>query len=389
MVAQRQTGSGGVTPRTLHRRKMRIGIIIGLMIMVAPVGAGRADAVEIVVPDARVSSARSRLTVVGRSVQDHVTVEINGNTAATVPVIDGWFHAPVYLPYGLNEIRVHEAPAVADSAGGPAAASEPASDVVEVLCGPRIPRNYEKIFVSHAFHGNSHDMACLECHAQPAAALDDDATWCFTCHGRVREKFRSHVPGDTRSCTNCHRMSQNLSQVSTGVFTDMNPCFMCHKDKIGEFAQDYIHGPVAGGTCTVCHDPHGSKFAKTLRSPVPVLCLFCHTSVTDEYAPVQHGPFVNGRCTACHDPHATANKWVLVKSSRSICLGCHGEDGRLTSHDHPYDVKPKGRIERSLVLSNDGELECLTCHRAHGSSARALLRSESENVCLGCHPEHG
>ncbi len=368
---------------------MKTVIVIAVLFGLVCMAAQGAHAVEIVVPDANVSTARSRITLVGRAASPAVTVEIKDQEDTTVPVTDGWFHVRVFLPYGLNEVSVHAAGGAADSAlvdadgdGAPSSAS------VQVLCSPRVTRNQQKIFLPYAFHEETSGESCLPCH-RPLEAGGDDSDWCLTCHAVVKEKFRRHVPDDRRSCTNCHLMGEGLSGITTGTYTDMNPCFLCHKDKIGEFSQDYIHGPVAGGTCTVCHDPHGSEFDKTLRSPEPVLCLFCHTAVTDENAPVQHQPFLLGRCVTCHDPHATANKWVLVKSSRSLCLSCHGKDGRLEHHNHPYDVKPRHRLERSLRLADNGELECLTCHRAHGSQSKALLRSESANVCLDCHPEHG
>ena len=40
-----------------------------------------------------------------------------------------------------------------------------------------------------------------------------------------------------------------------------------------------------------------------------------------------------------------------------------------------------------LKLSEDGKLECLTCHEPHAAGAGYLLRSNRANVCLGCHPD--
>ena len=168
---------------------------------------------------------------------------------------------------------------------------------------------------------------------------------------------------------------------------DANPCYGCHDDKIGEFAQDYVHGPVAGGACTICHDPHGSDFAHTLNQPAGMLCLSCHDMDPTLYE-VEHQPVVNGQCVDCHDPHATMNRWVLVRSSEDLCFPCHGNGGELAEHQHPYNVKPKLRLEVRLKLTPEGRLECLSCHEAHGGSKRAMLRSPTKDLCVGCHPRH-
>jgi predicted CXXCH cytochrome family protein len=196
------------------------------------------------------------------------------------------------------------------------------------------------------------------------------------------------VVGDEKLCTNCHRMTADLTRQQTGVYTDMNPCFLCHTDKIGEFAQDYIHGPVAGGTCTVCHNPHGSQFDNNLRSPVPVLCLFCHTSIYDSVDPVQHKPFADGHCVDCHDPHATGNRWVLTRESGELCISCHEEEVADGNHRHPVGKKPKTRLKRDMTLDDEGRMECLTCHQPHGGKAEFLLRTSGGHACLDCHPEY-
>jgi predicted CXXCH cytochrome family protein len=193
---------------------------------------------------------------------------------------------------------------------------------------------------------------------------------------------------DTRSCTGCHSIDRTLHATQpTG--TEDNPCLQCHTDKIGLLAKDFVHGPVAGGTCTICHDPHGSQFARTLVSPVPVLCEGCHTGVSGSTLAVQHLPFAQGWCVDCHDPHATNHKWGLLRDSRDLCLGCHFTDASQRTHRHPYGVKPHDRkkLASHLKLGSDGKLECLTCHTPHASETAFLLRTNGENKCLGCHPE--
>ena len=103
----------------------------------------------------------------------------------------------------------------------------------------------------------------------------------------------------------------------------------------------------------------------------------------------QHEPFAKGDCTACHDPHATNNRWSLVQSSQELCFDCHSKDGQLALHSHPYNVKPRQAHKyRELRLTEQGTLECLSCHDPHRSNTPHLLRTEHSMPCLGCHGDH-
>lgn len=353
-----------------------------LLILVSPVLAW--GNVEILLPPDQCSTARSNIHIVGRSGDPWVSLELNGKRLASVPTVDSVFHALVWLPYGLNTVIIQAQP---DSLAAPIPG---AGRTLEILCGPRIAKSFEKLYVRYGFHELEGRAGCLDCHGREGEgdAFVEDADWCYTCHSLIRDQFRSHVTDNQELCTNCHRLKSDLSWEKTGVYTDMNPCFLCHKDKIGEFAQDFIHGPVAGGTCTVCHNPHGSDFDKNLRSPVPVLCLFCHTSIEERVEGAQHEPFADGQCVDCHDPHATGNKWVLIKKSGQLCLECHEGDVADGAHRHPTDTIPSKPLAKNLVLDDTGHLECLTCHHPHYSKADFLLRTTTAHACLGCHPEY-
>ncbi len=345
---------------------------------------------EILAPDTQVSTELPRIHVVGRTTCPEVVIELNGEIVGTTTVRDSLFHFLVHLPYGLNEITVKNPAALLgqDTDLGKNDWGTP-SVTLDVMCGPRIPSKYQKVFTRYVFHGRDDHELCLDCHdGNENSGVGQDADWCLACHPVIKERFVSHSTNDMQVCTNCHRIEADLKAGEMTGFSEMNPCFLCHKDKIGEFAQDFIHGPVAGGTCTVCHNPHGSVFDKNLRTPVPVLCLYCHTDVEGSTSPVQHAPFKDGQCVRCHDPHATGNRWVLVSASSELCFECHDRSTEMAKHKHPFGVKPNLKMATSLPLTENGKLECLTCHFAHGSQAPNLLKSKGANLCLGCHPEH-
>lgn len=348
---------------------------------------------DILVPNKQVSSVLPRIHVVGYSDYPEVAISLNGKHLTKVETDGDIFHSLIHMPYGLNQISV----APVSPTGERGSVSDTFMSLVleeavelEVLCGPRIPRNYQKVYIPYVFHDTAQHPECLDCHSRTTSSADEDedAEWCYECHSLIQQQFNGHVVGDENLCTNCHRLDEDLTLKRTGVYTDMNPCFLCHKDKIGEFAKDFIHGPVAGGTCVVCHNPHGSEFEANLHSPVPVLCLFCHTSIDEQTDPVQHAPFSSGYCVECHDPHATGNRWVLNRSSGVLCIDCHEKVVTGSSHRHPVDAMPKTALKKELALNDEGRLECLTCHHPHSGSAQFLLRTSGGNACLGCHPEY-
>jgi len=344
-------------------------------------GTSHVSALEILAPGEHISTSRSRITIIGHATAPSLSIYLNDEFYGEVPVQDSVFHARVRIPWGLNKIRITGA---ADGARPDAT-----EDSIEVLCGPRFSRDQSRFFDEYRFHEQQRPQACRGCHGsdgeQQAAGKGE---WCYPCHNDVRQRLRDHIVDETRPCTGCHMIGKDL-RASMRASAESNPCLQCHTDKIGLLAKNFVHGPVAGGTCTICHDPHGSQFARTLVRPVPVLCEGCHGAVSGTTLPVQHHPFAQGWCVDCHDPHATNHKWGLLRESQSLCLGCHFTDASQKAHRHPYGVKPinKKKLAPHLALGSDGKLECLTCHAPHASATAFLLRTDNVNKCLGCHPE--
>lgn len=337
---------------------------------------------DVLVPPEHISTPVDHLYLVGRTSAPFVEISLNNELVQTVAAKDSIFHALLWFGYGLNEI-------ILTAAGGGCASTGLTADTLTVLSAPQVTDEYERLFTQYTFHNQTPWVECTGCHAWGEVSQDEitEAAQCFECHPVIRERFRTHIPDNDRACINCHRLKQDLTRASTGTYAAVNPCYECHKDKIGEFTRDYIHGPVAGGSCTICHDPHGSIYDNSLVSPVPVLCPSCHGMEESKDMDVQHRPFAIGRCDECHDPHSTNNKWVLVKQSQELCLNCHLSFGTLKSHDHPYNVTPKRHLESDLKLTANGQLECLSCHDSHASNTKHLLRTDKANTCQGCHPD--
>lgn len=105
-----------------------------------------------------------------------------------------------------------------------------------------------------------------------------------------------HIPYLEKECASCH------DQTSMGNLVMPQPrlCYQCHEN----FEQIYnvVHGPVGGGYCTECHQPHYTKEKYLLRLSGQELCFQCHvTGVT--FNTTIHEGIEDTNCTECHNPH--------------------------------------------------------------------------------------
>ncbi|HUU46160.1 MAG TPA: cytochrome c3 family protein [Acidobacteriota bacterium] len=360
---------------------MRTLITIALILGLAGAEAWGSASLEILAPPQYIATKANHIHLVGRTDAPIVEITLNGDAVPGITPHDSVFHALVWFGYGLNEI-------VVTSTWDDTTVTS-ICDTVEVLSGPQIDYQYEHVFTPYQFHDEQPRTECTNCHPSPVAdsARIPEAEACYRCHRLIKERFHTHIPNDERACIACHDIRGDLTLASTGSGEHQNPCYACHKNKIGQFAQDFIHGPVAGHGCVVCHDSHGSVYEKALHSPAAVLCPSCHDMHAQQTMAVHHEPFERGRCTDCHDPHATNHKWVLIKQSHELCLHCHQGTRALKEHIHPYDVKPRRKPPQQVVLTENGLLECSSCHMAHASNTEHLLRTEDSNTCGGCHPD--
>lgn len=83
-------------------------------------------------------------------------------------------------------------------------------------------------------------------------------------------------------------------------------CFRCHEIRMNK---KYIHGPLASGGCTACHDPHSSQYRYLLVSESDSFCFYCHDRQTVARVGAHRG--VQEQCTTCHDAHMSDKKYLL------------------------------------------------------------------------------
>jgi predicted CXXCH cytochrome family protein len=120
-----------------------------------------------------------------------------------------------------------------------------------------------------------------------------------------------HEP--VKDCTQCHgsRAQRGFSGKVQLVAEVPQLCYGCHK----EFSRldGWVHGPVATGTCLLCHEPHKTKTEALLCKPVPDLCYQCHDTQAVRAVKGHTEPSYT-HCIDCHEGHAGATRNLLRPS---------------------------------------------------------------------------
>jgi predicted CXXCH cytochrome family protein len=173
-------------------------------------------------------------------------------------------------------------------------------------------------------------------------------------------------------------------------------CVQCHADVA---AKKVVHAAVQMG-CRTCHDqldatsvPHKSmgKAPKGLAAESPALCVKCHDKKLFE-GKLVHGPVAAGMCTACHDPHASNNVGLLTKEPAALCLDCHAAVKKrphlivgFSGGGHPLgDVKKANEV--ADPLRSGKPYYCVACHEPHRSDRPRLSRfDKGMQSCQACH----
>jgi predicted CXXCH cytochrome family protein len=192
----------------------------------------------------------------------------------------------------------------------------------------------------------------------------------------------THGPFAAKECGRCHDLSRSSGfRESTGGTPALGSgadlaeagrlrlpvvelCTHCHASysiDAPENAEMWLHGPVAGGWCVLCHQPHSSLYPNLLaQSPTARLCSACHLRETlidtVEHLPVEPGsgypPLpetdtgsrvqsdehdfetvqVVEDCTSCHDPHRGRDR-LLLRTPR---------ESKQNAEDEAHRSEPRG-----------------------------------------------
>lgn len=334
------------------------------------------DEPELVFPANQSYLSESRVRVIGLAPEglDQVVIEVQGGKVVggyQVATDKGAFTFIFKPAKGQNIIRVL-------NRSGSGAAST--LDLYYGKEGAEVPAGYAR----YRLHGRE-DLAanCEDCHlfsrrGAPAYNRLKPETGCSTtkCHPDFASKKYLHGPIGVGSCTGCHNPHGSVQQMFLAR-PGKALCFSCHSDEGEMFDGRTVHQPVADDDCLSCHDPHQSDVKFQLTSPSQeALCSECHGDERSQHKYL-HGPVGTGNCVACHNPHASEHASLLHEEEKELCFLCHQD--RQDEFSRPYVHAP---VEEG----------CGVCHEPHGSETRHQLKSTLDvraygqtAPCLSCH----
>ncbi len=214
-----------------------------------------------------------------------------------------------------------------------------------------------------------------------------DCTSCHNPHGSDRRGIlydRVHAPVARGMCAQCHEAPGSPNQLKTRQ-AGLGLCRGCHNQKMNEIMdKSRVHTPVLEGAgCLSCHAPHASKAKGLLKGSTSAVCGSCHSDTLKRQRTslVKHQPVADGDCSSCHDPHS-ANGPLLLTNPKVVemCGQCHDW---LQHSSHPMGEKVKDPRNRNLTL------QCLSCHRGHGTEYKKMLLYASQTeLCTKCHEQY-
>jgi predicted CXXCH cytochrome family protein len=136
----------------------------------------------------------------------------------------------------------------------------------------------------------------------------------------------------------------------------------------------FLHGPVAAGECSVCHDSHGSDYKNLLTIDPNELCFSCHEVTKNELEKFEfvHEP-MEGQCDGCHDVHGANDAMMLIDKMPKLCYSCHEDIKKMVE---------TAKYKHSVVTEEDG---CMHCHTPHASTVKYGLKAAPIELCMTCH----
>ena len=224
---------------------------------------------------------------------------------------------------------------------------------------------------------------------------------CLGCHDDIKNSLKGsryiHPPIQVSSCVACHEAhSSDLPYLAKNKMPDL--CFECHKTLQDQLSKvKNLHKPLTQTRgCGSCHSPHAANVKKLLSEEEKELCLSCHGD--KKLAPLKnireelkgkkylHGPIALGRCTGCHDPHGS-NYFRLLKGTYpatfyvpytpgiyDFCLRCHEKNLLRFPDTTVYTRFRNGNrnLHYVHVANSRKGRTCRVCHEPHASDGPKL-----------------
>jgi predicted CXXCH cytochrome family protein len=211
---------------------------------------------------------------------------------------------------------------------------------------------------------------CLACHAGREAHNNfrrgdhwRNNVGCTDCHTAHGPEYTAQVPGSITYIGDAAVQRPSVADRAMLKASEPQLCIGCHTETKAQFAKPFHHKVLEGTmTCSDCHNPHGgfeSKQAKLVLGS-DAACIKCHTNKQGPFV-YEHAPLKVEGCSACHTPHGSSNPKLLKRNSvRQMCLECHSSITDQFAPDTPsFHNQATVRFQ-----------SCTICHVAiHGSNA--------------------
>lgn len=208
--------------------------------------------------------------------------------------------------------------------------------------------------------------AALYFAAPPLAA----ETGCITkeCHAAIGQGTFLHGPIAGGMCPICHSVGAAPSKATPAghpvVRTESGRavCMECHEEVRALLQQPHVHTPVADGNCVDCHTPHHSENPLFLRYPpteekgkrrISGSCHACHKPGSPDWYDEFHAGEAILDCTVCHNAHAAGEKFQLTGYVRNIFLQATLAEG--LEHQRQGDLKGAITAYRKVLVLNPGD----------------------------------
>jgi predicted CXXCH cytochrome family protein len=213
---------------------------------------------------------------------------------------------------------------------------------------------------------------CLACHAGKEAhnnfrrgdhwRNNIGCTDCHTAHGADHKNSRAD------SITLLSEVSRQKPEIATTAMlksSEPQLCIGCHTEVKAQFSKPFRHKVLEGAMkCSDCHNAHGGFESKQTKLAVGAdsACVKCHANKQGPFV-FEHAPLKLEGCSACHTPHGATNPKMLKRNNvRQLCLECHSS---ITESFAPET--PSFHNQATVRYQN-----CTICHAAiHGSNTNA------------------
>jgi DmsE family decaheme c-type cytochrome len=235
---------------------------------------------------------------------------------------------------------------------------------------------------------------CLKCHQTDKPIFRQihenypvSEARCTSCHNPHGSNTGAilydnvHQPVSAKMCNQCHQDSGSSAPLKLQK-EGYELCGSCHYDMVNDaLNKKRLHWPLVDEEgCVNCHSPHASSYAKLLKDSTIDVCGECHadTITRQERSQTKHVPIAEGQCGVCHFPHSSDNLFLLNQESViNVCGTCHDWQAHST---HPIGEEVTDPRNENLTLN------CLSCHRSHGTEFKNMLYYETTtDLCVQCH----